>query len=122
MNGIRKPLLQETLYLCTDQWVYRVIIHYCYKRYKGSDGYVTPEELLEYLQGTDEFENYSLEEVVHDLKALELLGNLVSTSEQHETEKSEEKSEVRYKVSEVTVGFQKVIEQLESTKMEKHAI
>jgi uncharacterized protein (TIGR02677 family) len=84
-------------------------------RYSQANGFVYPQEVLDYLLQTGAFNGYSIDDVKRDLEQLEQWGNLKSRQDPRSPDKLEDfiKKRYQYMVSDITVGFEQFLEKLE---------
>ncbi|MBN8208911.1 TIGR02677 family protein [Bacillus sp. NTK071] len=115
-QGLQKKI-KEATYLTADKaWSYRPILRYFYIQHERMREFLFPEEVLEYLQGFEEFEGYSMEALQQDLDSLVKWGNLLASQEQRKAKTIDEykKKSFRYQCTPYTVEFERMLMNLEN--------
>ena len=110
---IIKPI-KETIYLSAENYKrYRIIIRILFYNYEKMRYWLSVEEIFEEIS---EFYEYGIDSLKQDLMSLENWGNLISIQDTAKTRTLEEfkNRKFRYKISEITVAFERTLIQLEN--------
>lgn len=113
--GSFKKVVEASYLTAEKAWSYRAILRYFYMQHERMRDFLFPEEVLEYVKGFPEFQEYTEEQLHQDLDQLVRWNNLVARQETGKARTIEEfkKKRFRYQSTPYTVEFERMLQEME---------
>jgi uncharacterized protein (TIGR02677 family) len=110
-----KPIPEVTYLTTGNSWRYRSILRYFYAQYERLRHYLFPEEVLEFLNQSIHFLDYTEEQLQQDLNQLVEWKNLIPRQDMTRVTSVEEfkKKKFRYQCTPYTVEIERMVQGLE---------
>lgn len=108
--------IPEASYLTAENaWRYRAILRYFYIQHERLRHFLFPEEIYDYLKETAYFHTYQFEQLLQDLKQLEIWKNIIPRQDTARVTRIEDfkKKRFRYQATPYTIEIERMVLKLE---------
>lgn len=108
--------IPEASYLTMENaWRYRAILRYFYIQHERLRHFLFPEEIYEHLKESPHFHNYQFEQLMQDLKQLEIWKNIIPRQDTARVNRIEDfkKKRFRYQCTPYTIEIERMVMKLE---------